>query len=85
MEETLKMHWFKLSKWIIQAFCKKCKFREDDLCNCGLQDDNEHAIKIYGLFYNKRRKYSEVMRFGNLEVRPWLKRRDKERRTGRYG
>ena len=80
------MHWFKPYKWIIQVvtghetlnkFWKKCKSKEDDLCTCRLQDDNEHAIKICGRSYNIRHIYTELMRYGNVEVRSWIRRRDK--------
>ena len=86
IEERLKMYWFKPDKWMIQVlsghgtfntFRKKCKFREDDLCICGIQDDNEHAIKICGRFYYIRRLYTEIMRYGRVDIRSWLRRRDK--------
>ena len=80
------MHWLKPDKWIAQvltghgtfhAFRMRCNFRDNDKCDCGMTDDNEHAIIRCKKYHEIRRVYTQIFGYGNIKIKEWIRRRDK--------
>ena len=77
IREKLDMHWLKPNKWMAQVLDKEPSTRSEKNANfgttinvdCGMIDDNEHAIIRCKKYHEVRRVYTQIFRYGNISIK----------------